>query len=153
MRLTRFTDLALRIAMRLAVADPAEIHTTRQVAEAVNAPYTHVAKVVSRLSELGVVEARRGRGGGLVLTERGRDFSIGALMRELEGSGDVAGCDDAPPCPLRAICRLRKALREAQEAFYAALDPVTVRDLVDRSNEPLEQSGGPVLIQLTDRPS
>ncbi|MBA9007139.1 RrF2 family transcriptional regulator [Thermomonospora cellulosilytica] len=144
MRLTRFTDLALRIAMRLAVADPAEVYTTRQVAEAVNAPYTHVAKVVGRLSELGVVEARRGRGGGLVLTERGRDASIGALMRELEGAGDVAGCEDSPPCPLRSACRLRDALRRAQEAFYAALDPVTVRDLVDGPSEP-------VLVRLLDR--
>ncbi len=130
--------------MRLAVADPAEVYTTRQVAEAVNAPYTHVAKVVGRLSELGVVEARRGRGGGLVLTERGRDASIGALMRELEGVGDVAGCEDSPPCPLRSACRLRDALRRAQEAFYAALDPVTVRDLVDGPSEP-------VLVRLLDR--
>lgn len=144
MRLTKFTDLALRIAMRLATADPAEVYTTRQVAEAVGAPYTHVAKVVSRLQHLGVLEARRGRGGGLVLTERGRDASIGWLMRELEGYGDVAGCEDSPPCPLRAACRLRSALRRAQEAFYTALDPVTVRDLVD-------DPAAPVFVDLLDR--
>lgn len=144
MRLTKFTDLALRIAMRLATADPAEVYTTRQVAEAVGAPYTHVAKVVSRLQHLGVLEARRGRGGGLVLTERGRDASIGWLMRELEGYGDVAGCEDSPPCPLRAACRLRGALSRAQEAFYAALDPVTVRELV-------EAPSAPVFVDLLER--
>lgn len=130
--------------MRLAVADPAEVYTTKQVAEAVAAPYTHVAKVVSRLQHLGVLEARRGRGGGLVLTERGRDASIGWLMRELEGHGDVAACEDSPPCPLRSACRLRSALRRAQEAFYAALDPVTVRDLVD-------EPSAPVFVELLDR--
>ncbi|MFD0773897.1 Rrf2 family transcriptional regulator, partial [Streptomonospora algeriensis] len=53
----------------------------------------------------------------------------GAVARELEGVGDVVGCTDDPPCPLRAACRLRGALREAQEAFFASLDRFTVQDL------------------------
>ncbi|MFL6053094.1 MAG: RrF2 family transcriptional regulator [Actinoallomurus sp.] len=135
MRLTKFTDLALRVAMLLAVADEGETPTAREVAEAVAAPYSHVAKVVSRLQHLGVLEARRGRGGGLALTGFGRDASVGWLVRELEGPGEVVGCEDSPPCPLRAACRLRGALRRAQEAFYAALDPVTVRELTAAPTE------------------
>ncbi|GII64118.1 HTH-type transcriptional repressor NsrR [Sphaerisporangium krabiense] len=130
MRLTKFTDLALRVTMRLAVVDTAVAPTSREVAESVAAPYTHVAKVVSRLQHLGVVEARRGRGGGLEITSAGRRASVGRLVRELEGSGEVVGCEDSPPCPLRAACRLRAALRDAQEAFYASLDPLTIQDLV-----------------------
>ncbi|MEW2355962.1 Rrf2 family transcriptional regulator [Spirillospora sp. NPDC029432] len=141
MRLTKFTDLALRVAMRLAVAGEGETPTSREVAVAVNAPYTHVAKVVSRLRGMGVLEARRGRGGGLVLTGAGREASVGWLVRELEGHGDVVGCEDDPPCPLRSACRLRMALQTAQEAFYQALDPITVGDLVD---EPVR----PVLVRL-----
>ncbi|HZG05947.1 MAG TPA: Rrf2 family transcriptional regulator [Streptomyces sp.] len=137
MRLTKFTDLALRVVMRLAVADGAETPTSRQVAESVAAPYTHVSKVVSRLQHLGVLEARRGRGGGLELTSRGRGASIGWLVRRLEGDGDVVGCEDpSTPCPLRGACRLRAALRDAQEAFYASLDPLTVRDLVGEPPRP-----------------
>jgi Rrf2 family nitric oxide-sensitive transcriptional repressor len=117
--------------MRLAVADGPELSTSREVADAVAAPHTHITKVVSRLQHLGVLEARRGRGGGLALTDRGRNASIGWLVRELEGQGDVVGCEDgSSPCPLRGACRLRHALREAQEAFYLALDPLTVQDLV-----------------------
>lgn len=130
MRLTKFTDLALRVTMRLAAIDAATAPTSREVAESVAASYTHIAKVVSRLQHLGVVEARRGRGGGLEITSSGRQASVGWLVRELEGVGDVVGCEDSPPCPLRGACRLRHALHEAQEAFYASLDPLTVQDLV-----------------------
>lgn len=134
MRLTKSTDIALRIAMRLAVLDHREdAPTTREVAGAVQVPYTHAAKVVSRLQHLGVVEARRGRNGGLSLTEAGRTGSLGRLVRELEGVGDVVGCEDDPPCPLRAACRLRGALRTAQEAFFAALDPLSIEDLDRKS--------------------
>ncbi|ASU84169.1 transcriptional regulator [Nocardiopsis gilva YIM 90087] len=129
MRLTAFTDLSLRIVMRLAVAED-ELLTTRDVAGMVAMPYTHAAKAVARLSDMGLVEARRGRGGGLRLTDAGHRASVGWIARELEGAGDVVGCEDDPPCPLRSACRLRTALRRAQEAFFASLDPVTVDSLV-----------------------
>lgn len=131
MRLTAFTDVSLRLIMRLAVAREGELLTTRTAAAMLVVPYTHMAKAVARMAEMGLVEARRGRGGGLLLTEEGRRASVGAIVRELEGHGDLAGCEDDPPCPLRAACRLRGALREAREAFYASLDTVTVASLVD----------------------
>ncbi|WP_299535928.1 Rrf2 family transcriptional regulator [uncultured Streptomyces sp.] len=145
MRLTRFTDIALRAVMRLAVAEAdGPVPTTRDVAETMWVPATHMAKVVARLQCLGVVEARRGRGGGLALTGLGRNASVGWLVRELEGGGEVVACEGDTPCPLRGACRLRGALRSAQEAFYAALDPLTVADLVASPT-------GPVLVGLTGR--
>lgn len=62
-------------------------------------------------------------------------------MRALEGEGDVVDCEGATPCPLNAACRLRGALRRAQEAFYASLDPLTVDDLAQAPT-------GPVLVAL-----
>ncbi|MEU9104772.1 Rrf2 family transcriptional regulator [Streptomyces xanthophaeus] len=136
MRLTRFTDLALRVLMRLA-AEEADLPTTREVAAAMEVPYTHTAKVVARLQHLGLVEARRGRGGGLALTTSGRAASVGGVVRELEGTGDVVECEGNAPCPLRGACILRGALRRAQEAFFASLDPLTVNDLVAAPTGPL----------------
>ncbi|MCM3298532.1 Rrf2 family transcriptional regulator [Streptomyces pseudogriseolus] len=139
MRLLRSTDLALRVLMRLAVAGDTT-PTTREVAEAMDVPYTHAAKVVADLQHRGLLTARRGRGGGLTLTEQGRGASVGGLVRSLEGEGDVVDCDGAAttaPCPLRSDCRLRGALRRAQEAFFASLDPLTVADLTADPTGPL----------------
>ncbi|MFJ3716265.1 RrF2 family transcriptional regulator [Streptomyces sp. NPDC090057] len=140
MRLLRSTDLALRVLMRLTVADPTS-PTTRQVAGDMDVPYTHAAKVVAELQHMGLVDARRGRGGGLSLTEKGRTASVGAVVRAFEGDADVVDCEGAgqgvTPCPLNSGCRLRGALRQAQEAFYAALDPVTVQDIVVDPTAPL----------------
>ncbi|MET9360598.1 Rrf2 family transcriptional regulator [Streptomyces sp. NPDC006632] len=147
MRLTRFTDLALRVLMRLAVAENADGQappTTREVADTMRIAYTHAAKVVARLQHLGLVEARRGRGGGLTLTAAGRLASVGGLVRELEGPGDVVDCEGATPCPLAAACRLRRALHRAQEAFYESLDELTVDALVASPT-------GPLLLGITGR--
>ena len=131
MQLTKFTDLALRIVMRLAVDDSESSTTvsTRAVADPLAVKYTHAAKVVAALQKLGVIETRRGRAGGLWLTSDGAAISVGRLVRELEGDHEVVECEGTNPCPLRGGCRLRFALRDAQEAFFAALDPLTVADL------------------------
>lgn len=129
MRLLRSTDLALRVLMRLAVAGEST-PTTRDVAAGMDVPYTHLAKVVAELQHMGLLAARRGRGGGLTLTERGRTASVGAVVRAFEGDGDVVDCEGPTPCPLNSACRLRGALRRAQEAFFASLDPITVTDIV-----------------------
>lgn len=137
MRLLRSTDLALRVLMRLAVAGEST-PTTREVAADMDVPYTHAAKVVAELQHQGLVDARRGRGGGLSLSAKGRTASVGAVVRAFEGDGDVVDCEGgASPCPLNSACRLRGALRRAQEAFYASLDPLTVADMVAAPTGPL----------------
>ena len=142
MHLMKSTDLALRLLMRLAVlppdTDPEELPTTREVAESMGAATTHMAKVVGRLQHLGLVQARRGRGGGLVLTAAGRAASVGAVVRTFEGSGDLAACVEGDePCPINAACRLRGALRVAQEAFYTSLDQLTIEDVTAGPTGPL----------------
>ena len=147
MQLSRFTDLGLRILMRLAVsAADGAAPTTQSVADQMAVKYTHAAKVVARLQSLGVVETRRGRHGGLSISEHGRTMSIGRLVRELEGTSEVIECEGTNPCPLRHACRLRAVLRDAQEAFFRELDPFTVTDL---TGPPTAR----VLLSLADRPA
>ena len=50
-------------------------------------------------------------------------------------------CEGDTPCPLAGACRLRRALRQAQDAFYSSLNGVTVADLVASPT-------GPVLLAL-----
>src|SRR3972149_5827068 len=130
MQLTQFTDLGLRVVMRLAVLDADASPSTRVIAEQLNVSYSHATKVVTQLGELGIVTTRRGRGGGLSITKPARPPPIGWLARRLEGSGEVVDCEGDKPCPLRGGCLLRSALRDAQEAFFVSLDAVMIDDVI-----------------------
>ncbi len=145
MQLSGFTDLALRIVMRLTVLEDTAT-TTRTVSDELQVRYTHAAKAVAALQRLGVVETRRGRSGGLRLLDEARTRSVGRLVRDLEGPREVVQCEGPVPCPLRGGCRLRSALRDAQEAFFAALDPLTIGDLA----EPPTRT---ILLTLSARPA
>lgn len=139
MHLTRFTDLGLRTMMLLAAAETdGRRITTRTIASGADASENHIAKAVSRLVELGMVNARRGRVGGLELTEAGRHASLGWLVRRLEGDAEVIDCAGGThPCPLIPACRLRRVLAEAKEAFYRQLDGYTIDDLSGSTLLPL----------------
>ncbi|GIF12157.1 RrF2 family transcriptional regulator [Actinoplanes teichomyceticus] len=127
MRLNRSTDIALRVLMLSAAR--ADRLTVDELAEALAVPRNHLAKVVQTLQRRGLLETVRGRGGGVRLADAGRTASVGGLVRDLEGETEVVDCDGDPACPLTGNCRLRGALRAAQGAFYAALDPITIGDL------------------------
>jgi Rrf2 family nitric oxide-sensitive transcriptional repressor len=128
--------------MLSAVGD--DLRTIDELAESLAVPRHHLAKVVQRLQHLGLLETTRGRSGGVRLAAGAHAASIGGLVRQLEGETEVADCEGEPPCPLSQGCRLRAALRRAQEAFYATLDPITVGDL---SAPPTRQ----VLLNLSRR--
>ncbi|WP_344172288.1 Rrf2 family transcriptional regulator [Pilimelia columellifera] len=128
MRLNRSTDIGLRVVMFAASHDGGQ-HTIDELAEALAVPRHHLAKVVQRLQRLGAVGTVRGRAGGVRITTAGLATTVGTLVRAFEGEAEVVECDE-PVCPLRHGCRLRGALRAAQEAFYRSLDPVTIAELI-----------------------
>lgn len=110
--------------------------TSREIAELVDVPYNHVTKAVLELRTLGLIEVIRGRHGGALINEAGLEASVGGLLRKLDKREDVVDCTDSTAngtCPLAGGCRLRGALRIAREAFYAALDPLTVREICESS--------------------
>ena len=139
MHLTQSTDLALRVLMLLAARD--ERRSAAELAERLRVPPQHMAKIVQRLRRAGFVMTTRGRGGGVVLADGVTETPVGEIVRVLEGPGEAVECD-SPPCPLRDGCRLRGALRTAQEAFLASLNQVRLGEL---ATDPLE----PVLLSLT----
>jgi Rrf2 family nitric oxide-sensitive transcriptional repressor len=137
-KLNRSTDMALRVAMLTAVTQ--RRMTVDELADQLELPRNHIAKVVQRLQRLGVLVTIRGRSGGVAFAEGGHDVTVGRVVRTFEGEDEVASCDESA-CALRAACRLRGELRRAQNAFLAVLDGVTLGSLI-------EAPTGPVLLSL-----
>ncbi|MFZ5751518.1 MAG: RrF2 family transcriptional regulator [Pseudomonadota bacterium] len=132
MRLTTRTNLAMRALMFCAVNDD-RIVRKHEIAVGCNASENHLAQVVNTLAQQGFVETHRGRSGGLRLARPPEAISVGAVFRAFETGSPFAECfePDSNTCPLTATCRLRVALAAALESFYAALDRISLRDLVE----------------------
>lgn len=120
--------MALRVILRLAQPATSQGLSKRDVAVAVGAREAELVPVFHRLAQLDMVTVHQDR--ALALAPSGQDVSIGWIVRQLEGAGDVVECGGSSPCPLVYGCRLRAALRDAQQAFLRSLDAIAVRDVV-----------------------
>ncbi|WP_298677804.1 Rrf2 family transcriptional regulator [uncultured Lentibacter sp.] len=138
MRVTKRTNIAIRILMFCAV-NPGRLVTKSEIAGPCNASENHLAQVINRLGQHGFLHTQRGRNGGLKLARPAREINIGDVFREFESEVPLAECfaDADNSCPLKDACRLRIAIQDAAEAFYAHLDGVTLDALVC-DNAPLE---------------
>jgi Rrf2 family nitric oxide-sensitive transcriptional repressor len=137
MRLTRFTDNALRCLMVLGL-EPDRCITVNAIAERMNMSYEHLVKIVQKLAELGYVETVRGRHGGVRLAVPAESIRLGALVRQTEENLTLVECFDPATntCPIAPACQLAGVLDEALTAFLAVLDRRTLADAL-QPREPL----------------
>jgi Rrf2 family nitric oxide-sensitive transcriptional repressor len=126
MRLTRYTDYALRVLLYLG-ARPDGLASIGEVARAYGVSQNHLMKVVNDLAHAGYVASVRGRSGGIRLGRPPAEINIGAVVRHTEDGFEVVDC---ATCIIAPVCGLTRVLDDAVRAFLAVLDSYTLADLL-----------------------
>jgi Rrf2 family nitric oxide-sensitive transcriptional repressor len=134
MRLTTYTDYALRSLMYLAVHRD-RLVTIQDIASLHNISKNHLTKVVHHLGQLGLVATIRGRNGGLKLGREPADINIGEVVRLTESDFYMAECfhREGNRCVYASACVLEDALSQATAAYLSVLDGVTLEHLVRKT--------------------
>jgi Rrf2 family protein len=133
--ITRETDYALRTALCLAKSDQDDVVvSTLALAEKMSIPYRFLRKIVSKLVNAGLLESRRGKGGGLALSRAASEISlldiiqavdpVSVLMNRCLEGGE--GCDRKP------LCGVHQALDEMQQALNGQLRRVSLASVASR---------------------
>ncbi len=128
MRLTRYTDFAIRLMLYLAAYED-RLCSIGEIAEAHGISQNHLMKVASDLAGSGYVRSLRGHGGGLRLARPADQINIGHMIRHTEGKVDLVGCGE---CPLAPACGMVCVFRDAVENFFVTLDQYTLADIMTK---------------------
>lgn len=131
MRLTRYTDYALRVLIHLA-ARPGELCSIGEISRVYGISQNHLMKVVNDLARAGFVASARGRGGGIRLGLPAEEINVGAIVRHTEEGFDLVDCGS---CVIAPACGVNGMLGEALAAFMGVLDRYTLADLSMRKTE------------------
>ena len=131
MQLTLYTDYAIRTLLYLG-SHPGQIVPVAEIGASYGISVNHLAKVAKMLVRDGLVEARRGREGGIRLARDPADICIGALVRATE-EHRLLECFDSntSSCPLTGKCRIERVMHEARQAFFGVLDRYTLADMLE----------------------
>jgi Rrf2 family nitric oxide-sensitive transcriptional repressor len=129
MRLTTFSDYALRVLM-YAAASSDRLITIEETAKTYKISRTHLMKVVNILTRTGFLKAIRGRSGGFTLAKPPQAINLGAVIRATEPDFALVECF-APGnrCMISRCCHLPDIVNEALNAFIGVLDRYTLADI------------------------
>ncbi len=131
MRLTRYTDYALRVLIYLGTR-PDVLCSIAEISRAYGISQNHLMKVVNDLVNAGYLASARGRFGGIKLAIPAVTINVGAVIRHTEDGFDLVDCGD---CVIAPVCGLTGALRQALAAFLSVLDGYTLADLITSPTE------------------
>lgn len=138
--LTMKTKYALKALSYLANAEPGLV-LIRDIAEHEAIPKKFLELILRELKQHGLVESRKGRNGGYLLSRAPEDISLAAVIRVLDGPIAPLPClsqtryQKCDECQDERTCGLRLALKDAHEATLNALEATTLADVVARSRD------------------
>lgn len=132
MRLTKFTDNALRVLIFTA-ANFDRLTNISEITEKCDIPRNHLTKVVHTMSTEGFLKTVRGKGGGIRLGRPAAEITVASVVRIMEHDLKIIECF-VPRCPLSQKCKLRNVLDEARGAFLDTLGNYTIADLIDNKS-------------------
>lgn len=136
MNLTRYTDYGLRVLTYLALLPEETLTNVDELSEIYGISRNNLNKIVHQLSKEGIVQTKKGKGGGLKLALLPEKVNLGDMLLLMESSMQLVDCTK-PECSILPACRLKGILAEATNAFVAVLKQYTLADLVAEKNSEL----------------
>jgi Rrf2 family protein len=134
--LSRKAKYALKALIGLAKAPPGNPVRIADLARRERIPAKFLELILLELRNRGVLQSRKGKGGGYLLSKDPRKINIGDLVRHFDGplapvpcasQTAYARCQD---CRDEAGCGVRWVMKEVRDATARILDRTTLADLM-----------------------
>ena len=138
MRISTRGRYALRLMLDLATNYTGKPIRLKDVAKRQGISDKYLEQIVTQLSRAGLVRSVRGAGGGYLLTREPEEYTVGEILRVLEGNLAPVSCvdqDDTCRCNRADRCVTVEVWRDIQAAVSSVVDRLTLADLVRRYHE------------------
>ena len=133
---------ALRLMLDVALNSHGSAVPLRDVAQRQDISDKYLEQIVTQLSRAGLVRSVRGAGGGYLLTRDTAEYTVGEILRTLEGNLAPVSCvdqDDVCRCDRADRCVTVEVWRDIQAAVSDVVDNLTLADLIKRYHEKCPQ--------------
>lgn len=127
---------ALRLMLDLALEED-QIVKLKDVAQRQEISVKYLEQIISVLQKAGYVKSMRGPGGGYTLSKRPEDYTVGMILRQIEGSLAPVTCldDEVNTCERSGSCVTLRLWQMLYDAINGVVDKVTLADMVEWEKE------------------
>lgn len=130
----RSTQVALEVALWLALEPAGEWRRIREIAAGLSLPAPYLSKIVQNLTRTGLLRAMRGPLGGVQLSPAARKMRLWDILSAIEPAGELErcllsmeACSDINPCPLH------EGWVPIRNQIMALLQSETLREFADEA--------------------
>jgi Rrf2 family protein len=115
-----------------------------EIAERDRLPKKFLELILLELKNKGILQSKKGKGGGYLLAQPPDKISLGAILRILEGPLALLPCASVTAyrkcdeCKDENTCGLKIVMNEVRESTARILDGTTLQDVLDRSQSTSE---------------
>jgi len=136
-RLGRLTDYGVGLMTRMARDCAGCCTNARDLSERSGMPLPTVSKILKLLCQGGLLDSRRGVGGGYILSRDPREITLGEMVSALEGPMSLTECaaEGDCVCEYQADCGLQKQWSGINRRLQATLESVTLADMATSAAE------------------
>ena len=128
---SRPTKMAVRILTHMASDGMEQLQTVRNVAQATQVPEPSAAKILQSLARDGILESRKGPGGGFRISQPLSQILLAHVVRAVEGEDFMAECIGGfKRCTGRPECPLHAKWTRVKEQMVEFLDTTTLEDML-----------------------
>lgn len=130
MKLNHFTDFSLRILIFLYHQDANTTASLDELSDKLKVSRNHLIKVVQFLANQNLINTKRGKNGGITISDKGKEIQLGNLINILEqDETPIINCN-AKPCVFQSQkCKLKSFFDIAYIAFLESLNQYKLADL------------------------
>mgnify|MGYP000080024570 CR=1 FL=1 len=135
---------ALRLMLDLAqYSNEQEYVSIKKVSKRQDISEKYLEQIVAQLSRAGYVRSTRGAQGGYCLTKEPDQYTVGMILRLIEGNLSSVSCleDNPNKCRRCNNCVTLEVWQQINDAVNDIIDHVTLQDLLEKQlqkeNDPL----------------
>lgn len=127
---------ALRLMLDLALEEN-QIVKLKDVAERQEISVKYLEQIISVLQKAGYVKSMRGPGGGYSLSKKPEEYTVGMILRQIEGSLAPVACleEEVNTCERSSACVTLRLWQMLYDAINGVVDKVTLADMVEWEKE------------------
>ena len=128
---------ALRLMLDLAMNSTVNPVPLKDTAERQSISVKYLEQIISALVRVGYVKSIRGPQGGYRLAKAPADYTVGMILRQVEGSMVPVACleEGGMDCTRQGECVTLRIWKELDEAIRGVLEKYTLEDLIGWQEE------------------
>ena len=131
MKLSTRGRYALRLMLDLALQPAGQSVSLKTIAQRQDISLKYLEQIVTPLTRCGYVTSNRGAQGGYFLSRPPENYTVGMILRIIEGSLAPVSClENGASCARMDCCATVEVYRRIDEAIDQVVDGITLADLV-----------------------